>query len=277
LANAVLYHTILEQKKELEDSILYARRIQRALLPSEDFVQYYLPESFILYLPKAVVSGDFYWFAEQDGRYIYLAAVDCTGHGVPGAFMSVLVSNALSYAINEMGISDLTGILQVVDMQVRDKLQKQTQGEVVQDGAEMAILQIDLQSSEVYFAGAKRPLLWYSGTQRQEIPGTPRAIADDPELFRDVPFKVHKITPNTGDVLYIFSDGYADQEGSNKPRLGTRRFYELLDELQRFPLDQQARLLDQRLREWRGSIDQTDDILIIGLRYHLRSSGAVSL
>lgn len=277
LENAALYHTILEQKRELEDSIAYARRIQRALMPSEEIIRYHLPESFILYLPKAVVSGDFYWFSEQGGRYIYLAAVDCTGHGVPGAFMSVLVSNALSYAVNEMGVSDPAGILQVVDAQVREKLQSQSQGEVLQDGAEMAIVQIDLQSGEVFVAGAKRPVLHYSQGQRQEIPPTPRAIADDPELFRNVPFQSHRIRPQPGDMFFLFSDGYPDQEGQERPRMGTRRFYELLDEVHRLPLHQQSKVLEQRLREWKGDIPQTDDILIIGFRYQSPRSASVAL
>ncbi|MCX7605861.1 MAG: SpoIIE family protein phosphatase [Bacteroidia bacterium] len=277
LENAALYHTILEQKKELEDSILYARRIQRALLPSTELVQYYLPESFILYLPKAVVSGDFYWFAEQGGKYIYLAAVDCTGHGVPGAFMSVLVSNALGYAVNEMGITDLSAILQVVDMQVRDKLQKQAQGEIVQDGAEMVILQIDLQKGDLYVAGAKRPLVYYSGGTRHEIAPTPRAIADDPELFREVPFRSHRYQPQPGDMFYLFSDGYPDQEGTDKPRLGTRRFYEILDEVHTLPPERQCHILEQRLKEWKGDNEQTDDILIIGFRYQPKGSTSVAL
>ncbi|MCS7189121.1 MAG: SpoIIE family protein phosphatase [Bacteroidia bacterium] len=270
LENAALYHTILEQKKELEDSIHYARRIQRALLPSFELIRYYLPEIFILYLPKAVVSGDFYWFAEKGGHYIYLAAVDCTGHGVPGAFMSVLVSNALSYAVNEMNVTDPAAILQVVDAQVREKLQKQAQGEVIQDGAEMVLVQIDLQAREVYVAGAKRPLVYYpAGLQRQEIPPTPRAIADDPELFKDVPFRSHRLVPEQGSMFYLFSDGYIDQEGANKPRLGTRRFYEILDEIHTLPLNKQQSILEQKLREWKGDNEQTDDILVIGFRYTL--------
>lgn len=272
LENAALYHTILEQKKELEDSIVYAQRIQRALLPSEELVRYYLPQSFIFYLPKAMVSGDFYWFAEQVGRYIYLAAVDCTGHGVPGAFMSVLVSNALGYAVNEMQITDLSALLQVVDMQVREKLQKQSQGGMVQDGAELSIVQIDLQSGELYAAGSKRPIIYYSQGQRHEIAPTPRAIADDPELFRDVPFRSYRLNPQTGDIFYLFSDGYADQAGTTRPRMGTRRFYELLDEIHTLPMEQQQRILEQRLRDWRGENEQTDDILIIAFRYEPKGS-----
>lgn len=272
LENAALYHTILEQKKELEDSILYAQRIQRALLPSVELVRYYLPQSFILYLPKAVVSGDFYWFAEQSGRYIYLAAVDCTGHGVPGAFMSVLVSNALGYAVNEMQITDLAALLQVVDMQVREKLQKQSQGGIIQDGAELAIVQIDLQTGELYAAGSKRPIIYYSQGQRQEIAPTPRAIADDPELFKDVSFRSHKLSPQVGDTFYLFSDGYADQASTTRPRMGTRRFYELLDEIHTLSMEQQQRVLEQRFREWRGDNEQTDDILIIGFRYEPKST-----
>ncbi len=186
--------------------------------------------------------------------------------------MSVLVSNALSYAVNEMGVSDAAGILQVVDMQVREKLQRQTQGEVLQDGAEMGLVQIDLQTGELFYAGAKRPLLWYTGGQRQEIAATPRAIADDPQLFRDVPFKSHKLVPQPGDLFYLFSDGYADQESAERPRMGTRRFYEILDEASRLPLSQQAAFLEQRFREWRGTLPQTDDVLILGFRYAPKGS-----
>lgn len=277
LENAALYHTIREQKQELEDSIRYAKRIQLALMPSVELIQYHLPESFILYLPKAVVSGDFYWFAEQQGgRYIYLAAVDCTGHGVPGAFMSVLVSNALSHAVSEMGITDVAGILQMVDLQVIEKLKGQSQGEVIQDGAEMLLIQIDRERGELHVAGARRPLIYYRDGQRHEIPPTPRSIADDPELFKDTPFRGHKIIPQPGDMFYLFSDGYADQEGTVRRRMGKNRFYELLDEIHAFPAAQQHSILKQRLDEWKGDLEQTDDILVMGFRYNL-SRGQVRL
>ena len=191
--------------------------------------------------------------------------------------MSVLVGNALSYAVNEMGVSDLSGILQVVDMQVREKLQKQAQGEMIQDGAEMGIIQIDLHTGELFFAGAKRPLVWYEQGQRKEIPGTPRAIADDPELFKDVPWQSHRLLPHPGDTFYLFSDGYPDQEGSQRPRMGTRRFYELLDELSRLPIRDQPKILEQRLKEWRGTVEQTDDILVIGFRYEPKGQVRVDL
>ncbi|MCX8113168.1 MAG: fused response regulator/phosphatase [Bacteroidia bacterium] len=268
LENAALYHTILEQKKELEDSIRYAKRIQLALIPSPELIQYHLPESFILYLPKAVVSGDFYWFAEQQaGRYIYLAVVDCTGHGVPGAFMSVLVSNALAYAVNEMGITDVAAILQMVDIQVREKLQRQAQGETLKDGAEMIIVQLDRETGELCVAGSRRPLIYYRDGQRYEIPPTPRSIADDPELFKGVQFQGHRLTPKSGDMFFLFSDGYADQESVIRRRMGKNQFYELLDEIHGLPVEQQKRVLEQRFREWKGDLEQTDDILVVGFRY----------
>lgn len=268
LENAALYHTIREQKQELEDSIRYAKRIQLALMPSPELIAYHLPESFILYTPKAVVSGDFFWFAEQQGgRYIYLAAVDCTGHGVPGAFMSVLVNNALSYAVNEMGITDVAGILQMVDVQVREKLRGQSQNEVIQDGAEMILIQIDRETGELHVAGARRPLIYYRDGQRHEVPPTPRSIADDPDLFKDTPFKGYKLTPQSGDMFFLFSDGYADQEGTVKRRMGKSRFYEILDEIHALPTAQQRSILEQRFKEWKGDLEQTDDVLVIGFRF----------
>ncbi|MCS7162721.1 MAG: SpoIIE family protein phosphatase [Bacteroidia bacterium] len=270
LENAVLYRTILEQKKELEDSIVYAQRIQRALMPNIELVQYHFPESFILYLPKAVVSGDFYWFAEQfvgEENYLYLAAVDCTGHGVPGAFMSVLVSNALSYAVNTLEITDAVAILETVDLEVRNRLQRQAQGEAIKDGAELVLVQLNKPQGTLTVASAKRPFIYYSEGQRYEIAATPRAIADDPALFGNVTFKGHVLTPKPGDTFYLFSDGYADQEGAVRRRFGTRRFYELLDEIHKLPLAQQQRILEQRFREWKQDAEQTDDILVIGLRY----------
>lgn len=269
LENAALYQTILEQKKELEDSIRYAKRIQFALLPNPELIQFHLPESFFFYVPKAVVSGDFYWFAEQEGgRYMYLAAIDCTGHGVPGAFMSVLVNNALNYAIST-NISDVAAILHAVDIQVREQLQRQAQGEVIQDGAEIALLQIDRAKGEIYFAGARRPLIYYRGGERHEIPPTSRSIADDPVLFKDTPFRGHKIIPQLGDMFYIFSDGYPDQEGLTKRRLGKSGFYELLDKIHALPAAQQQAALEQHFKEWKGNLEQTDDILVVGFRYTL--------
>lgn len=277
LENAALYHTILEQKRELEDSIRYAKRIQLALMPSPELIRYHLPESFILYLPKAVVSGDFYWFAEQQGgRYIYLAAVDCTGHGVPGAFMSVLVSNALSYAVNEMGITDVVGIVQMVDIQVREKLHSQAQGEPVKDGAEMILIQIDREKEELHAVGSRRPLVYYRAGKRYEIPPTPRGIADDPELFKEVQFQGHRIALEPGDVFFLFSDGYADQESTIRRRLGKNSFYEILDEIHSLPAEEQKQILEQRFKEWKGDLEQTDDILVMGFRYVPKGS-SVSL
>jgi serine phosphatase RsbU (regulator of sigma subunit)/DNA-binding NarL/FixJ family response regulator len=271
LENAAFYKTILEQKQELEESIRYARRIQQALLPNIELIKYYLPESFILYLPKAVVSGDFYWFAEQDGN-IYLAAADCTGHGVPGAFMSVLVSNALSYAVSQQRISDPGAILEHgVDMQVREKLQ--TQEGPLRDGAEIALVQINLTTRELLYAGAKRPLIYYRGGTRYEVPATPRAIADDLSLVGTTHFETVRLNPQVGDTFYLFSDGYQDQEGFEKPRLGKRRFYEILDEIHKLPMEEQARLLRQKLLDWKGSAEQTDDILVIGFRWTMPPEG----
>lgn len=273
LENAALYHTIRVQKQELEDSIRYAKRIQLALMPSPELIAYHFPESFILYLPKAVVSGDFFWFAEQQGgRYMYLAVVDCTGHGVPGAFMSVLVSNALSYAVNEMGITDVAGILQMVDVQVREKLRGQSQNEVIQDGAEMILIQIDRETGELHAAGARRPLIYYRNGQRHEVPPTPRSIADDPELFKDTPFRGHKLTPQPGDMFFLFSDGYADQQSTIKRRMGKSRFYEILDEIHALPIAQQRAILEQRFKEWKGDLEQTDDVLVIGFRFTMPGS-----
>jgi len=265
LENAAFYKTILEQKQELEESIRYARRIQQALLPNVELIQYYLPESFVLYMPKAVVSGDFYWFAEQ-GSSIYLAAADCTGHGVPGAFMSVLVSNALSYAVSQQRISDPAAILEHgVDMQVREKLRAQDSS--IQDGAEIALVQIDFSAGELFYAGAKRPLVYYRRGTRHEVSATPRAIADDLSLVGGTPFETVKLIPQPGDTFYLFSDGYQDQEGTDRPRLGKRRFYEILDEIHALPMAEQARVLEQRLLEWKGNAEQTDDILVIGFRW----------
>ncbi len=265
LENATFYKIISEQKQELEESIRYAQRIQQALMPKEEYIQYFLRDSFILYQPKAVVSGDFYWFSEQDGRYVYLAAVDCTGHGVPGAFMSVLVSNALSYAVNELCITDVGGILQVVDLQVREKLQ--AQDGTMQDGAEAVLVQIDLLQQRLSIGSAKRPVLRYSGGQRHEIPAMPRAIGDDPALVGDVEFGAIEVVPEVGDVFYLFSDGYQDQEGPDKPRLGKRRFYEILDEIQAMDLQKQQQVLLERLMSWKGDAEQTDDIMVIGFRW----------
>ncbi len=265
LENAAFYKTITEQKQELEESIRYARRIQQALLPDVELVKYYLPQSFILYIPKAVVSGDFYWFAEH-GSQVYLAAADCTGHGVPGAFMSVLVSNALAYAVNQQRISDVAAILEHgVDMQVREKLR--SQDSTVQDGAEIGLVQIDLANKDLCFAGAKRPLIYYRAGTRYEVTPTQRAIADDLTLVGNIHFETIRIEPQPGDMFYLFSDGYQDQEGSDRPRMGKRRFYDLLDEIHKLPLEEQQRLLLQRHREWKGKVDQTDDILVIGFRW----------
>jgi serine phosphatase RsbU (regulator of sigma subunit) len=156
-------------------------------------------------------------------------------------------------------------------MQVREKLQ--TQEGPLRDGAEIALVQINLATRELLYAGAKRPLVYYRGGTRYEVPATPRAIADDPSLVGTIHFETVRLNPQVGDTFYLFSDGYQDQEGFEKPRLGKRRFYEILDEIHKLPMEEQARLLRQKLLEWKGSAEQTDDILVIGFRWTMSPGG----
>jgi len=254
---------IEEQKKEITDSINYAKRIQKSILPPLEEVRAALPNSFILFKPKDIVSGDFYWFAETDKK-ILIAAADCTGHGVPGAFMSTIGSEKLNEAVTHS--VEVDTILQNVNVLMKKVLRQSSKEDSTRDGMDIALCAFNIEMTNFEYAGANRPL-WIirnGSTEIEETKATKTAIGgltDDKQVFTK-----HKIEVQKGDTIYLFSDGYADQFGSLNKKLMTKKFKEILLSIQDKPMNEQKEFLDSYIENWKGGMEQTDDILVIGIK-----------
>lgn len=254
---------ISEKNKEITDSINYAKRIQEAILPEKKHLAALLPQSFILYLPKDIVSGDFYWFTRKGSR-ILIAAADCTGHGVPGAFMSMIGNDKLHQVITEKGITTPGEVLKELDKRLITVL-NQDETSANKDGMDIGLLSIDLQSRSISFAGANRPLYHFSDSRLHEIKGTKLPVAGG--IYGTKDFVTHTINALEGDTFYIFSDGFADQfGGEHGKKLTTNRFKQLLNDVQPLTMDEQLEKLNEAFSEWRGNCEQLDDVLVIGIR-----------
>jgi serine phosphatase RsbU (regulator of sigma subunit)/uncharacterized protein HemY len=257
---------ITEQKQEVEsknkeitDSITYAKRIQSAILPPEKVVKEHLKNSFILYKPKDIVAGDFYWLEQKDGKVLF-AAADCTGHGVPGAMVSVVCNNALNRSVREHDLTDPGKILDKTREIVIEEFEKSE--EEVNDGMDIAIC--SLENNLLKYAGAHNPLWLIRNGEVLETKANKQPIGkfDDQE-----PYKSHQIELQKGDSIYIFSDGYIDQFGGEKgKKLKTPAFRDLLVSIQDKSMDKQKIILDESFESWKGEIDQIDDVCIIGVR-----------
>ena len=260
------YIEIEEQKKSITDSIHYAKRIQNAILPPDEFVLANLPESFVLYKPKDIVSGDFYWMNREDGR-VMMAAVDCTGHGVPGAFMSIVGNHQLNYSVNVEGARIASDILDRLNEGVTRSLHQKKEGSSVKDGMDIALISVDKEKMELDFAGAFNPLYLVRNGEIEILKGDKFPIgAFIGEKLQK--FNNHKLKMQSGDTIYIFSDGYADQFGGEKgKKFKYKQFQDLLLEIQAKSMKDQKMILDKTITEWMGGLEQVDDILVIGVRF----------
>ncbi len=259
------YLEIELKNKDITDSLRYALQIQKAILPTKATIKASLPDSFILYKPKDIVSGDFYWYDEDDT--INIAAVDCTGHGVPGAFVSMVGYNALNNIVHDQHISEPGKVLKLLHKKVKMMLNQDSENTVAtNDGMDIALCNIDSKNKTIKYAGANRPLYYISNDQLEEIRGTRYCIGGyQTEDERD--FVTNEIRYKTGDCIYISSDGYADQfGGENGKKFMTKKLKALLVEISQLPMEQQKKQLEEALISWKGNHDQIDDILLIGIR-----------
>ena len=256
---------IEEQKKSIMDSIHYAKRIQNAILPPDDLVKNIFKNSFTLYKPKDIVSGDFYWVNEFGDDKMF-AVVDCTGHGVPGAFMSIVGNDQLNYAVNVKGAKKPSEILDALNEGVTNSLRQRIGSNSVKDGMDIALCSINFEEKKMSFAGAYNPVYLVRNKELIEIAGNKFPIGGyvDEQLQK---FSNQELDLVDGDAIYIFSDGYADQFGGPRgKKLKYKKFRELLIEIQDKSMDEQKEILEHNIEQWRGDIEQVDDILVVGIK-----------
>ncbi len=256
---------ITHQKDEITDSINYAKRIQDSILAPMHSVKQVLPRSFILYMPKDVVSGDFYWVEEEGGHRIF-ASVDCTGHGVPGALMSVVGFNLLNRAVKEMHLTKPSEILRELDYGVNKLLRQSDEGNTVKDGMDISLCSYNPETHVLQYAGVFNPLYMVRNGQLSQVTADKSPIGVNVDGVVDT-YTNHEIHMLPGDMVYLFSDGYADQFGGPKgKKLKYKRLRELLVQISDKSVEEQEITLRGEFNYWKGDLEQVDDVLIIGMR-----------
>ncbi len=252
------------QKEEITSSISYGKRIQTAIFPPKEILRKLLPEYFILFRPRDIVSGDFYWISEKNNKII-IAVADCTGHGVPGAFMSILGYTLIGEIANNYPITTAGSFLNKLRKKLKSALHQTGKDTDTKDGIDLSLCIIDKKDRTLQYAGAYNPLYIIRDNNLQIIKGDKMPIGI--HYIKEVPFKNHKIKLKSGDVLYLFTDGYIDQFGgpSNK-KYKIVPFRKLLLKIHRKKMSEQKKTLGKELNTWMGSNEQVDDILIIGIR-----------
>lgn len=256
---------LAEQQKHIMDSIQYSKRLQTAILPTHEFIKELFPESFVYYKPKDIISGDFYWF-HQHGNKRYFSAIDCTGHGVPGALVSMVGQNWLNYAVKDLQLEKPSEILDALNNGVKATFKEKDDDTSVKDGMDLALCCVDYDTMTLEFAGAYNPVLIISNGEHTQIKGDKFPIG---AFFRGNAgaFTNHTVKVNRNDIVYVFSDGFADQFGGpDNFKFLTKRFRELLIQIHQKPLAEQYEILDSTLRDWVGSLEQVDDITVIGIK-----------
>ena len=256
---------IEQQHQDITDSIKYAKRIQGAILPPKNMWRKILPNSFVLYKPKDVLSGDFYWIEETDD-YIYVAAADCTGHGVPGALISIVNFNLLNKAVLEKGLVTPSEILDAVNVWLTESLHQTYRESAVRDGMDISLIAIHKHSNEVLFTGANNPIYIVSNGELKQIKGDKFPVGafveEQIQHFTTKRFHVHQ-----GDSIYLFSDGFADQFGGDKgKKYKYTPFQEKLKTVSELTLIEQKVMMNEEFNNWRGTHEQVDDVLLVGIK-----------
>jgi serine phosphatase RsbU (regulator of sigma subunit) len=253
------------QKRELSDSLRYASYIQRALLPSESNINKIIKDSFILFEPRDIVSGDFYWIVRKS-NLIYIAVGDCTGHGVPGAFLSVLGISFLNHIVDNQHPDIAASILNILREHVMKALNQTGEAEELKVGIDMGICIINLETEELNFSGAFHPIyVLKPDSQIFEIQGDKMQIGVAADM--EQPFTNHVIKLKKNDMIYMFTDGFVDQFGGPyDKKFKYKNFRQLLKDIHNLPLQIQKEKLINAFLTWKGNLQQIDDILIFGIK-----------
>ncbi|ALO16850.1 Phosphoserine phosphatase RsbU [Salinivirga cyanobacteriivorans] len=254
------------QQREITDSLNYAQRIQSAILPKEKSMTRFFPESFVLFIPRDIVSGDFYWFHRIEDKYIYVV-VDCTGHGVPGAFMSIIGTYLLNNIIIQNNETRPAEILKQLNRKLKISLKNTDPDNQTNDGMDVALVVVDKAKDTLSFAGALRPLfLFQDGKFIQQkgdkIPITSAIAGNTMANFNEYTYEINK-----GDSFYLFSDGIVDQfGGSRNKKFLTKRLKQVIFDSQMYEMDEQKKIIQKSIIHWKGNTAQIDDILLLGVR-----------
>lgn len=251
---------IEEKSEEITSSIRYAQSIQNAILPQQPLIDSFFPRNFVLYLPKDLVAGDFYWF-EKHSNHLFFAAADCTGHGVPGAMVSVVCHNALNQAVREYKLTNSAEILNKTKELVIKTFEKSETD--IKDGMDISLCVLDTSTNELQFSGANNSLLIVREGELIKLKGDRQPIGYSHEMKS---FTTHNIQLKEKDRIYAFSDGYSDQFGGEKgKKFRSKNLEELLLSIQDLPLAEQKNVLLDTFNSWRGSAEQTDDVCVVGV------------
>ncbi len=255
---------IAEQNHEITSSIVYAQRIQSAVLPDDEYTHSILPQHFILFKPRDIVSGDFYWMTEKS-NYTLVAAADCTGHGVPGAFMSMLGVSLLNEITNINKDLSAKNILESLRKNIKETLSQRGKKDEARDGMDIALCIFNFNNLTAQFSGAYNPLLLIRNSEQMIFKGDKMPIGI--HVGKEKPFTNHEFKIAKGDMIYLYSDGYADQFGGHEEKkFKSLPFRQLLLKIHNEPLEKQKQILDKTISDWQGNLDQIDDIMVIGIR-----------
>ncbi len=258
-----------EKNQDIKDSIDYSQRIQRSVLKDQEKIKNYAPESFILFKPRDVVSGDFYWFHNEESeqnKILKVAAVDCTGHGVPGAFMSIIGNSLLNVSLNNPAITTPAATLDFLDAELKKSLNKNAEDKPLRDGMDINLCFVDQHNKKLQYAGANNSLYVIRNRELMILEADKQPITASPE-HEIKPFTNNTFDLMPGDTVYLFTDGYADQFGGEKgKKFMYKRFKETLIGLQSKSMNEQKDELLRIFQDWKGTLEQVDDLLVIGIR-----------
>ncbi len=260
------FENIRDKNVQITDSLNYAKRIQKAILPTEADISRSFPSHFVYFKPASIVSGDFYWYYKKDNLH-YIAAVDCTGHGVPGAFMSIIGHELLNRAVSEYKLTDPAEILRFVDKGLSAALHLKNEESDLNDGMDMILCIIEADLQVISYCSALRPLFYETDGVLREIEASRMSLGSN-KSGKDKVFETQYILYNHGDRIYLTSDGYYAQFGGEQgKKIGKKQFKQILQEFSMVPITEQKNMLNLYFNQWKGKEEQVDDVLVVGIEF----------
>ena len=259
------YLNLYEHNKELTDSMVYASVLQQGLLPKKRHFNRLVSESFIIYEPFHYVSGDFYWLAQKEDK-VYFAAVDCTGHGVPGAMLTMLGHSFLNYIVLNKGLTSVDEVLQELDKKLIETYAPAIENGATNDWMDISLCCFDKKEKKLHYSGANRKILFVSGDQHQILSGSRYPIGGW-QIEDERKYPSQTVTAEKGDTVYLGSDGFQDQFGGSRlKKYSSKKLHETILKISHLSLAKQADLLKEEFKSWKGAQPQVDDICLLGIK-----------